>query len=46
MQLWRAEFKSSYLEEIASKTGQSKPYIEFLKLLFGALSAGDSMGSS
>ena len=30
---WRSDFKSTYLEEICRKTGQAKPYIEFIQLL-------------
>jgi len=30
---WRSDFKSTYLEEICRKTGQAKPYIEFIQTL-------------
>ncbi len=33
MQLWRQEFKSSYIEDICRKTGLSKTYPQFLEVL-------------
>jgi hypothetical protein len=42
-QLWRAEFKSEYLEEICRKTGNHMTYPDFNKTLqkaFDGLSSG------
>ena len=39
---WRAEFSSSYLEDITRKTGQPLSYQEFVSMLIHALSAKDS----
>lgn len=37
--MWRAEFKSHYLEDICRKTGQAMNYLEFNQVLKGALQA-------
>ena len=39
MHMWRAEFKSVYLEDICRKTGQPLTYLEFNSMLKGALEA-------
>jgi len=35
--MWRADFKSTYLEDICRKTGQPKTYLEFSQMLKKAL---------
>jgi hypothetical protein len=42
MHLWRAEFKSSYLEEICRKTGQPLSFSEFNQTLRQALEASSA----
>jgi hypothetical protein len=37
VQMWRAEFKSGYLEDICRKTGNPKSFIGFNQLLKQAL---------
>ena len=36
LRVWRNEFTSSYIQEIARKTGSPKTYLEFLQMLVGA----------
>lgn len=42
LHVWRAEFKSGYLQEISAKTGAPCSYLGFVQMLIEALEAGSA----